>query len=446
MTAFDIYSTDANPRHIYGADGGTGDVDQWVDQLARVSAGPVDLFVDVPGSRVVWTFRAAKQDTSARTNRYLADFRGDISADTAELFAGFHDYLSNISSSDMWTFPDDGESRWTAGFDLARVDGACPGLTDDEEDAIDRLVSGDFQQAVVGMSSYDAALQTVKRLAEREVDGTVAINSHGATPETEGIDLVLWPGADEDFQPVTTETKEALARAGFRHEDEMTVADETPSESVTEVKHRHETESPLERFVGDTVGRIGAGLTAFFSATSVGSLFQIGPLHQLSGLSGIGGFLGAVLGLVVVQAFGGSDLLTDGGVADATEGTASSDVGVGNVLSTADWNWQQYAAFSGYWLTLAYAFPTIFRLAGWPPTGDPPITLTPAISAVLLYVAILLTVSLLVYGVWAVRSDVENHVGNVGSLLVIHALFAVGLVVFNGLSCALWYGLLGYSC
>lgn len=449
MASFDVYTTDANPQHVH-PDWRSSDVDQWLDQLARVSTYPVDLFVDVSNARIVWTFQAAKQDTSSRTNNYLADYRGD---DDEGLFDGLYSQLSHLASTDEWTFPDDPERRWTAGFDLPNLDGECPGLTAEEEDALARTVSEDTSQIVLGMSSYTAALQAVKCLTTRGVDGTVAINSHGATPETEGIDLVLWPDGDRDFQPVNAETEELLSRVGFRHESEMTVSEETPSESVAEVKHQRETPSPLETFVGDTAGRIGGLFTLFFASASLASLGNFGPLHPLSGVSAIGGFAGAMVGLFVSQRFVGADLLTDGGVATAADAGESGAVAEGDsLLSTADWGWQQYAAFTGYWLTLAYAFPTFFRviipasfgLDKWEPFGAT-IRLGATIPSVLVYTGVLLAVALALYGAWAVRSDAEDHAVNVGSLVGLHTLFGVGLVVSNGLACAVWYGLIGFT-
>lgn len=443
MASFDVYTTDANPRHVQG-DGAAGEVDGWVDQLARVSTGPVDLFVDVPDARIVWTFRAARQGTSSRTNRYLADYRSDPEDGPDGLFSGLYTQLSKLPAGGAWEFPDDSEPRWTAGFDLPTLDAACPGLSADEEDALANAVSSDASQLVLGMSSYPAALRTVKRLAARGVDGTVAINSHGATEETEGVDLVLWPDADRDFRPMNEETRDLLSRVGFRREDEMTVSPETPSASVAEVKHRRETPSPLETFVGDTLGRIGAGLTLFSVLATLGSLAAVGPLHPLSGVSAIGGTAGALVGLAAIQRVGGGDVATDGGVATATGASESGGVAsTDSLFSTANWNWQQYAAFTGYWTTLAYAFPTVFRVAGWP--FGPTITPGAAIPSVLAYTGGLLALGLLLYGVWTVRSDGETSVLDVGSLVGLHALFALGLVAFNGFACAVWYGLIGFT-
>lgn len=447
MARFDVYTTDANPRHVHAGDGGSGDVDRWVDQLARVSTGPVDLFVDVPDARIAWTFRATRGNGTGRTDRYLADYRGEAGTASDDLFGGLYTELTNLSATGAWEFPDDPDPRWSAGFDLARVDARCPDLSADEEDALVRLVSGDWPQACLGMSSYPAALRTVKRLAALDADGTVAINSHGATAETEDVDLVLWPGADRDFQPVTAGSKDALARAGFRREADMTVADETPSESASAVKHRRESPSPVEAFVGDTVGRVGVGLSVFVAAMSLAGLADVGPFHPITGLAAIGGTAGAVLGLVAVQRFGSGRVSTDGGVPvgqGSRDAAASRDpADASPMLSTADWEWQQYGAFAGYWALLAFAFPTVFRLAGWPfGTTN---AVGPTLVSAGTYVGVLLLVSLVAYGVRTARSDVDDHARNVGSLVVVHALFGVGLVAFAGLACPVWYDLIGFG-
>lgn len=441
MSSFDVYTTDANPRHVHAADDAARQPDGWVDQLARVSTAPVDLFVDAPGGRVVWTFRAQRSGAN-RVNRYLADYRADTTAPD-DVFGGLYTALSNLTASGAWTFSDDDEDRWTAGFDLARVDGRCPGLSNDDADAFARLVSETSDQLVVGMSSYQSSLETVKALVTRGVDATIAVNTNGATAETAGVDLVLWPDGDRDFQPLTATTKELLSRTGVRRADEMTVREQRPSESVTEVEDRHGAGSPIESFVGDTLGRVGAGLAVLFGLGTVAALANIGPLHPLSGISAVGGLAGALLGLLVVQIA----LRTVGSAANssAAVGTDGGHAVGRPVLSTAGWAWQQYGLFVGFWVTLAFAFPTIFRLMGFP-YGGAPITVAGALPSLGRYVGVLLAVSLVVYAVWALRSEETDNYGvDLLSLAAIHGLVAVGLLVSAGLSCDIWYELVGHT-
>lgn len=444
MGDLDIYTTDANPSHVYTTGESPGSPDVWVDQLARVSTAPVDLFVDPHAGRVVWTFRASQRGTSSRTNRYLADFRADRDED---LFSGLYTALSNLKTSGAWEFSDDDETRWSAGFDLARLDAGCPGLDQAQISALRELCDSSDDQVVLGMTSYTAALQTVKHLTQLGVGGTVAINSHGATPETDGIDVVLWPEADRDFQPMNQTTKTALERVGFRDSSEMTVSEATPSESVTEVEHQRETKSPIETFVGDTIGRIGAGLTTLFSVLAVAALADAGPVHPLSGLSAVGGLVGAAVGLVLIQPLIG--ILQSGSSTATTTSEAQADGGeyTAPLLSTEHWAWQQYTAFTGFWLLLAYAFPTIFRI--WPFGKDWPfgeiIQLGAASRSAARYTGVLLAVTLLVYGVWAARSDDAPHIVNISSLLLIFALFAVGITIMTGFSCTLWYDVIGFT-
>jgi hypothetical protein len=441
MSSLDVYTTDANPRHVHADDDSARQPDGWVEQLARVSTAPVDLFVDAPGGRVVWTFRAQRSGSN-RVNRYLADYRSDTTAPD-DVFGGLYTALSNLTASGAWTFTDDDEDRWTAGFDLARVDGRCPGLSADDADALARLVSDTSDQLVVGMSSYEASLATVKDLVARGVDATIAVNTNGATAETEGVDLVLWPDGDRDFQPLTAETRDLLSRTGVRRADEMTVRDERPSESVTTVEDRHDAGSPIESFVGDTIGRIGAGLAVLFGVATVGALANAGPLHPLSGISAVGGLVGALVGLFAVQL-----VLRTAGTPAAPPAGVDTDGGrtVGRpVLSTVGWAWQQYGAYVGFWLLLAYAFPTIFRLMGFP-YGGAPDTVTGAPPSVGRYVGVIFAATLVAYGVWALRSEeTDSYAVDLVSLVLVHALFAGGVLVSAGLSCDIWYDVVGYT-
>jgi len=440
MRALDVFSTDADPHHVDTLGGTEKPVDNWIRQLARVSTAPVDLFVDVPAQRVVWTFKA-REGRATRVNRYLADYDHDA-ASGEDLFSGFYTALKDLSTSGNWTFPDNQGERWTAGFDLVQIAGDCPGLNAQQVNSLATLISEDTDQLVVGMSSYSRALQVVKDLTARGVDGTIAVNSEGATAETNGIDLVLWPGADRDFQPVDETTAELFSRTGVRRRADMVVADETPSESVTTVQNRYDDGSPIETLVGDTSGRIGALLTVIVGAASVGALADAGPVHPLSGIATLGGLTGAVVGLFVVQGILGLDRGTLSALFPGSGSGARPDGG-SSVLATSGWEWQQYSAYTGYWLTLAYAFPTVFRLNDWPfgETTD----LAGTLPSAGVFVGALLAVSLAVYLLYAGTSDGNSdHVTNVGSLAVIHACFAAGLVLTAGFACEFWYDAIGF--
>jgi hypothetical protein len=440
MRPLDVYSTDAETHLVDTLRDAGRPVDEWINQLSRVSTAPVDLFVNIPESRIVWTFKA-KEGTARKGNRYLADYRHDPEGDE-DIFSGLYTALTDLSTTENWVFPDDQDERWTAGFDLVRMTGTCPGLNPKETDALATLISSDTEQLVVGMSSYSAALKAIKDLATRDVDGTIAVNSEGATAETEGIDLVLWPGGDRDFQPINDTTAELLSRTGVRRSENMTVAEETPSESVTTVQNRYDDESPVETLIGDTSGRIGALVTFVVGITSVGALGNIGPVHPLSGIATLGGLAGALAGLLLVQPLLKSTMGGKRSAARAKEGQRTR--AAKSILSMADWRWQQYAAFAGYWLVLAYAFPTIFRMSEWP-YGET-IALAGTLPSAGRYVGGLFAASLAVYLVWAVVADRDtDHLTNLGSLGLVHALFAAGLIATTGYACAFWYDLIGFA-
>lgn len=438
MRELDVYTTDANPRHVDSINGEPRSPDEWVTQLARVSTAPVDLFVDVSAQRVVWTFKA-KQANNGRVNRYLADYRHDPSSGDP-LFTGLYTALRDLSTSGSWTFPDEQATRWTAGFDLAETTPTLCELDDHGADALGNLIEEDTDQLVAGMSSYSTALQAVKALVSGDVDGRIAVNSEGATAETAGVDLVLWPDGDTDFQPINDTTKELFSRTGVRTRGEMTVADVTPSESVTTVESRYDDQSPIETFVGDTSGRIGALLTVIVGAASVGALANVGPVHPLSGISVIGGLTGAIVGLAIIQGVlwvANSGLSLPG--VDAT-----GYGGFSSLLDASTWDWQQYSAYAGYWLTLGYAFPTIFRLSGWP-FGET-INLAGTIPSATRYVGGLLALTLVIYLTYAATIGRDSeHISNVMSILVVYALFGVGLVATAGFACSFWYDVISFT-
>ncbi|MFB6197376.1 MAG: hypothetical protein ABEI52_03775, partial [Halobacteriaceae archaeon] len=136
MTSLDVYTTDANPRNVYTTRAESPRPDDWVDQLARISTESVDLFVDVPNARVIWTFRAARPGTTRRMNRYLADFRDESAASAEALFRGFQGAMESLYGEEGWSFPDDPELRWRVGFDIVDIPGECHGISASEEDAL----------------------------------------------------------------------------------------------------------------------------------------------------------------------------------------------------------------------------------------------------------------------------------------------------------------------
>lgn len=419
------YTTDANPQLLYASDEAAGEVDQWVGQLARVSGHPVDLFVDVPDRRVVWNSKAAR-GRGERVGKYLVDFQSD-GEDATPIFEAFHDHLDGLAEHEGWEFRTDGDDRWGAGFRLAGVESRCPGLSSQEEAILGHAVGQGEAQLVLGMSSYPAALETVKRLTERGVDGTIAINSDGATAETEGVDLVLWPGAEHDFQPMTERTKEVLARDGFGPASRLDLVEDRPSQGATEVTDQYTTPSPLESFVGDGIGRVGLGLTVVLSAASLGSLASVSSLYPLSGLAAIGGLVGGFLGLTGVQHLAAE--LDDGSARDF-------------LFDTEEWAWQQYSAFVGFYLLFGYTFPSVFRLLEWP------LGITNTVGATLnsaaIYVGAIAAVWLALYVAWAVRSEESPSPLDAGAIVAINALFALGLIATNGLACALWFDVIGF--
>jgi len=441
MSAFTVYTTDANPQLLHSGEHATGDderVDGWVDQLARVNNHPVDLFVDVPGARATCTIRASREGEASRRGRYLADYTADPGEPATAALAGLRDSLVALRDrgtgdrdGDSWEFSVD-DPRWRVGFDAGVGPADCPGLDDADEDRLAATVADADGQLVLGMSSYHAALRTVRRLTERGVDATLAVNADGATDETAGVDLVLWPDADTDFAPMDERTREALAAAGFTPATEQAVLEDDPAADRAVVKDRHERPSALESFAGDGIGRIGIALTVLFSGGAVGAMAAIDPLHPLSGLSALGGIVGAVAGLFLGRS----------GMAAAAPATAAETDGGTVDVDAGGWGWQQYGAFLGFYLMFAYAFPSVFRLAGWP--FGPVITPGATAVSVAVYVGALLVVNAVAYAVWRAKTDGSFEATDLVPIVAINALFGVGIVLTAGLACALWYDVIGF--
>ncbi|MFB6198540.1 MAG: hypothetical protein ABEI52_09790, partial [Halobacteriaceae archaeon] len=295
-------------------------------------------------------------------------------------------------------------------------------------------------QVYLGMSSYGSALNALKRLTELGLNGTMAINSNGATPETEDIDLLLWPGADRDFQPMDETTRDTLSRMGFRSATEMTIVDATPARESETIKDQRESPSPIETFIGDTIGRIGAGLIILFGVATVGALLSHSGttlLHPISGLASIGGVSGALAGLAGVQL-----AFTSSASAARSSNVAQHDSNP-SLLDTNGWQWQQYSAFVGFWLTLSFAFPTIFRLANWPfgATVRP----IPALLSASTYGIAILVLALAIYGLLSTGTTRNDRVSDVIAMSVVIGSFVLGLVLVTGLACSLWYGVIGFT-
>lgn len=433
MARFSVFTTDANPQLLYSTDERHARVDRWTDQLARVSNYPADLFVAPSKGRVAWSFRASRGGTSSREGLYLANYTSADAESAGELFSGLADQLTRLREEEGWQFSASEELRWQAGFELPAAVGNPPEIGAEQREALERVVSGNWGRVGIGMSSYGDALRLVAGLSAAGVDGTVAINSNGLTPETEGIDLVIWPDADRDYAPMNEQSRAALAEAGFAHESELSVLDAEPSASQTTIKDRHNTTSPVESFVGDGLGRLGAGLLVVLSAATIGSLLPSRPmgLYPLSGISALGGLLGAAAGLY----------LTPRLLGPLTGGDDSSFL-----LSPKQWEWQQFTAYFGLALLLSYAFPTVIRtLSGdWEPYGVPN-TLGMPVAWVGIYVAALLLAALVAYVALSTKFGDSPAGSDIASLVGIHLLFLVGLVVGNGLSCGLWFPAIGFS-
>lgn len=447
MGTLSVYTTDADPKHLYSSDDVDRSPDLLVNQLARASGRPVDLFVDVRGERILWNFKGTS-DRSTRTNYFVADYQSDDQP--GELLTGLRRELNALWMEAGWEFADESDARWSAGLELAAYDPALPGLSDADGEQFVELLEKDWPQLALGITSFEDALSVVRYLYEHGVDCTVAVNSNGTTPETEHVDLVMWPEAEANFRPLDESTMNVFSQAGFRDVDDTSVVEETPGQNTIDVGGDDEDDGqPFEDAV-NIVGRLSLGLLIVVLGLSLAGLASVEPAHELTGLGALAGLATATTGRFLVPKLdiGGLPGRVGSKVDAATVGDAS-------LFTMSEWSWQENVIYFAYFVVLGYLFVTVSKVVSitvlnllpspavraWYAT---PRALFPAVLFGVLYYGIALTV--LVAAVLVLldrRMDLDVDRGDLFRLATLHTVLVFWLVFFDGLACLVWFQLLG---
>lgn len=409
MTALAVYSTDLEPERLYSTDDFGHGVDDRIRQFVHAGDRPLDLLVDFQARRVLWLFKARRSTATTRTGYFLADYRGEGDTD---LFRGFERAIRTLHESDDWALPYRDDAQWDAGFNLWRVDRQYPDVDSSTvasfRDALDTPSRQD-EPLVFGMHDHHSAQQVVTALDADGHDCTVAVGE-GPQDILDGLDLVLVPGASDDFEP-----QSAAAR---------TVFDEPDTSAAS-----RSTESTV-RFEQPSVGsRIGGAVLLVILAFSAFSFISPKPFHPITGLAAFGGLVGSVFGYATLTA-------------DATD---SVEAIVGRFHRRVLENVDQSVVILAYGTTIGFAFPTIFRIGGQLLGGGqwvfgPVTTLGNTLLSLALFGVVLAVVN---YGVLSVYPRVvpgETVAYQWHRFVLAHVAYAVPLLVLTGLARSVWFG------
>lgn len=397
MTALAIYSTDYDPEPLYQMSEYDRAVDEQIQQFVRTGDRPLDLLVDLGSRRILWLFKAQRKTTTTRTGYYLADYHGTWDDD---LFRGFEEAMRSLHDSDEWELPYQDEAQWDAGFNLWRAESEYPDLG---SDAVSELHNG-FNTSrpgdsplVFGMENHHSAQQAITALNDDNLEVTVAIGGNGAHKDHYAVDLLLETEHAINFEPVSTA---ATAISDVRTDSDQS----TPT-------------TDTDRFEQPSIGsRIGGALLLVILGLSAYSFVSPQPVHPISGLAAIGGFLGTTLGYAVFVS------------------TATHDSGVREHLIT---NLDQSIVVISYGTTIAFAYPTIFRIGGQLLTREmwlfgPVVTPLNALLSISVLLPVVFAVS---YGLLRMFSEGlggQPLESQVKQLVLAHVVYGLCLVLLTG--------------
>lgn len=421
MSGLAIFTDDYEPQRLY-ADGSAADRDPTVvERAVRFDDGPIDLLVEFEesGGQVVWSFRGKRDATTNRTEYFLAEFAADDA-----LFRSFSRALMELH--DDWIVPHAGDLRWDLGFDLWRIPPETPGLSPSDRDQLFERLAGneppDSDPLVFGMRDHRSALSVVRAIQEAGIECRVAVGEDGDLDAIPDVDLLLIPGAVGDFEPRSLGVETVIGASRSDSERDLP-AEEPTSKSADSVK--------------STFGsgpRIAGAIVFVLLGFAGYSFLSKDPVHPITGLSTIGGFVGSLLAISAARRFSRAD---DPGLdCPAGETTRNLRPSGRGVIAVA------------YGTALAFVFPTLFRVGGALLTSQQWLfgsvaDLEPAVISVSLYIIGVFILTTAAVWVLRQRTDGPNLDGNlVATLVLVHLLYAACLVVANGLATRIWFSVI----
>jgi hypothetical protein len=420
MTMFGlaIFTDDYDPQRLYAADAATERDPALVESAVRFDDGPVDFLVDfeASGGRVIWSFRGKRESTRNRTEYFLADFLTDDPA----LFRSFQEALVGLPAD--WIVPYAGDIRWDLGFDLWRLPADTPGLSPaDREQLFGRLAATEDDASgplVFGVRDHRAALQVVRAIQEAGIECRVAVGTEGDPDVIPGLDLLLLPGGERDFEPVSLGVE--------------TVIGQSPSDPPAESTESAVPDRPPFDPALDWASRLAGALLLVLLAFAGYSFLSKDPVHPITGLSTVGGFFGAIVVLPVLgRRFG---------AADSTRSSAGPAL-----PGLFGWSPKGVLGIVTYGTLWGFLFPTLFRVGGRVFTAEQ--WLFGSVSG---FQGALLSATLFVVGLFGMATVAlfassrhgiigEWNASLVRTLALAHVGYGVSLVLATGLARALWF-------
>jgi hypothetical protein len=418
MSGLAIFTDDYDPTRLYAAEGAADRDPTLVERAVRFDDGPADLLVEFEesGGRVVWSFRGKRDATTNRTEYFLADFAADDA-----LFQSFARALMGLD--DDWILSHAGDLRWDLGFDLWRIPPDTPGLSaSDREQLFDHLAksgASDSDPLVFGMRDHRSAIALVRAIQEAGIECRVAVGEDGDLDAIPDVDLLLIPDAVGDFEAQSLGVETVIGAPG--PDSKMKFTTEEPTTNGAN------SGSPTFGLAHRIAGAIVFVLLGFAGY----SFLSKDPVHPITGLSTIGGFVGSVLAIAAGRRYGPAD--GPGLVSPAGEMTWDLRLSGLGVIAIA------------YGTVLAFVFPTLFRVGGAVLTPQQWLFgsvagLESAVLSVSLYIIGMFIVAMVT--VWVLRQGTEGprlDENIAATLVLVHLLYAACLAVANGLATGLWY-------
>lgn len=404
MIGFAVYSATLDPDRLYS----TGDIES-IDEdtttkMAWAEDQPLDLVVDLSDRRMWWAFEAEHETKARRTGHFIAAYHGGL-----DLFRGFAEELRTLHDTDGWAIPYEGTLQQEVGFDLWRLSTAIEG-----NDRFDRLVTRlteSGQQRVepieIGMQSQQGAFELVRALDKRSIECTVAVGTANTREIHSDIDLLVVPGASQDFEA----QPEQAAKTG---------PNTTTTSIDTDNDHRRNDDPSLDGFSVRIAGIVLVGLVGFAAYSFVVPQ----PVRPISGLGMFGGLAGALGAIVFSYSVAGTHRPLEDWLRAHEERVI--------LLLTG-------GALAGFvYPTVLWEVGVLFGRGGY--LFGPLFTLSGSLPATILYVSLLFAIAVSVLGL---RQDTGQS-GPVtrrqlNQLVMAFGIYGLTLLLATGLSQALWF-------
>jgi len=322
------------------------------------------------------------------------------------------------------------------GFELPGIRPDYPGLTTTERtDLLQALAyrsAAAFSALEFGMRDYRSALQVVKALYEDGIDCTVAVGGEGHDDPSEAVDLCLSPAGAYEFQAFSADAEDVLDRECAVHEASNAVAAKTESTAVPD-----RTPTPRDPAPGSPLDKVAGATLVILLGFAVYSFLSPALMAPITGLSTIGGFVGAVIaGPLLFQQ------ITADPSADPAVSFVAWDVLTGETLPR-----YPVVLIPTF---LAYLYPTGCRVGGLFLTGDswlfgPPTSVVSALLSVTVFVGMVFLGTLAGAGAYRrYRDDPGSGLDEdlLWTLVYGHLLYAVAIFVATGLADSVWYDLI----